>query len=144
MTKTKQIGYWASTALVSFALFAGGVAELAHLPVIDAGMTHLGYPTYFTITLGCWKLPGALILLAPGLPRPKEWAYAGAFFPLSGAVTSHILCGDRFFQFVAPLVFAICTLISWALRPQSRVLGVLPGNIGTPRRELHPDARLAQ
>lgn len=123
--KTKLIAYWATTILLAFALFAGGVGDLAHLPVIDAGMTHLGYPLYFTTILGFWKLPGAIVLLAPRLPRLKEWAYAGAFFNMTGAVASHILSGDTPVQFLAPLIFAVCAVASWALRPQSRTLGVL-------------------
>jgi hypothetical protein len=28
-------------------------------------MTHLGYPAYFMIILGVWKLLGGLVVLAP-------------------------------------------------------------------------------
>lgn len=123
--KLKTATYWATTGLLCFALFAGGTADLLHLPVIDAGMAHLGYPSYFASIVGAWKLPGAVVLLAPGLTRLREWAYAGAFFNMSGAVVSHIASSDGFFQFLAPLVFALCTLISWFLRPQNRILGAL-------------------
>lgn len=133
--KTKVIGYWATTSMLAFAMFAGGVADLAHLPVIDAGMTHLGYPLYFTTILGLWKVPGAIALLAPRLPRLKEWAYAGAFFDMTGAVASHIMSGDTLIQFLAPLFFAVCAIASWALRPESRVLGVLfPAKTDAPTR----------
>lgn len=121
----KTATYWGTTGLLAFAMLAGGTADLLHLPVIDAGMTHLGYPAYFTSIVGAWKLSGAVVLLAPRLTRLKEWAYAGAFFNMSGAVASHIASGDGFFQFLAPLIFALCALVSWALRPQSRVLGTL-------------------
>ncbi|MBC8101187.1 MAG: DoxX family protein [Cytophagales bacterium] len=123
--KTKQIGYWATTGILAFALLLGGVGDLTHQPVIDAGMAHLGYPRYFATILGFWKIPGAIVLLAPRLPRLKEWAYAGAFFNMTGAVVSHITSGDTFFQFLSPLIFAVCAIVSWALRPSSRVLGVL-------------------
>lgn len=123
--KTKLIGYWMTTAILAFALFAGGVADLMHPRVIDEGMTHLGYPLYFATILGFWKVLGAIVLLAPRLPRLKEWAYAGAFFDMTGAVASHILSGDTLTQFIAPLIFAVCTIVSWALRPESRILGVL-------------------
>ena len=121
----KNATYWGTTGLLAFAMLAGGTADLLHLPVIDAGMTHLGYPTYFTSIVGAWKVVGAVVLLAPGFTRLKEWAYAGAFFNMSGAVISHIASGDGFFQFLAPLIFAACALISWALRPHNRVLGTL-------------------
>ncbi|MBC7807182.1 MAG: DoxX family protein [Akkermansiaceae bacterium] len=123
--KTKMIGYWATTAMLAFALTAGGIADLTHPKVIDEGMTHLGYPLYFATILGFWKVLGAIALLAPRLPRLKEWAYAGVFFDMTGAVASHILSGDTLVQFLWPLFFAVCAVASWALRPESRTLGVL-------------------
>lgn len=123
--KLKLFGYWATTSILAFALFAGGVADLMHPRAIDEGMAHLGYPVYVATILGVWKVPGAIVLLAPRLPRLKEWAYAGAFFDMTGAVASHILSGDTFLQFLAPTIFAFCTIVSWALRPESRTLGVL-------------------
>ena len=57
-------------------------------------MSHLGYPAYFAVLLGVWKVLGGLAILAPRLPRLKEWAYAGMFFDLSGAAISHGSVGD--------------------------------------------------
>ncbi len=123
--KTKTLVYWGSTAILAFALTAGGVGDLLHPKAIDEGMAHLGYPPYFATILGVWKLPGAAVLLAPRLPRLKEWAYAGAFFDMSGAVASHIFSGDTVVQYLWPLFFAVCVITSWATRPESRVLGAL-------------------
>jgi uncharacterized membrane protein YphA (DoxX/SURF4 family) len=126
--KAKLIGYWATTAVVAFVLLAGGTAELAHQRDTVEGVVHLGYPVYFTTILGFWKVLGGIALLAPGLPRLKEWAYAGTFFDLTGAVASHAACGDNVGHILAPLIFAVVTLASWALRPPSRIFGVLfPG-----------------
>ncbi|HWA71568.1 MAG TPA: DoxX family protein [Polyangiaceae bacterium] len=121
----KTTGYWLSTGLLAFALLTGGAAQLVQQAQTVEGMTHLGYPPYFVSILGFWKLLGALALLAPRLPRLKEWAYAGAFFDMTGAVVSHVMSGDSVARFVAPLVFALCAVASWALRPQSRTLGTL-------------------
>ncbi|MBC8140633.1 MAG: DoxX family protein [Armatimonadetes bacterium] len=123
--KMKTVAYWGMTGLLAFALIAGGIAELLHLPAIDAGMAHLGYPPYVATILGVWKLPGAVVLLAPRLPRLKEWAYAGVVFDMTGAVASHIASGDTLMQFAWPLLFAVCGVVSWATRPDSRVLGTL-------------------
>jgi hypothetical protein len=123
--KTKLIGYWIATGILAFGLFAGGIAYLIPPPVIVEGMAHLGYPLYITTILGFWKLVGAMVLLAPRLPRLKEWAYAGAFFNMTGAVASHIMAGDGIDKFLWPLLFAVCAVASWALRPESRVLGAL-------------------
>ncbi len=50
----------------------------------------LGYPVYFIPFIGTAKLLGVIALLIPGLKKIKEWAYAGLFFDLAGAVYSGI------------------------------------------------------
>jgi hypothetical protein len=73
-------------------------------------------------------MAGAIALLAPGFPRLKEWAYAGIFFNMTGAAISHAAVGDYGaygYHLIVPLTFAGLAVASWALRPQSRTLGVL-------------------
>src|SRR5712692_5219035 len=134
MKKMKVIGYWVTTVAVALELLAGGVTDLIHggtelvagQPVVQI-VTHEGYPVYLLTILGVWKLLGAIALLAPRFPRLKEWAYAGSFFVYAGAVASGMVRGlDDPGTFIwPPLIFAVLTLASWALRPQSRTLGVL-------------------
>jgi DoxX-like protein len=44
----------------------------------------LGYPAYFSVIMGVWKVPGAVALLVPRFPRLKVWpmpaqsSYTGA------------------------------------------------------------------
>ena len=57
-------------------------------------ITHLGYPVYFLTILGVWKILGVIAVLIPKFPLLKEWAYAGFFFAMSGAIFSHIACGQ--------------------------------------------------
>src|SRR6266536_5622574 len=130
----KVIGYWATTTIVALELLAGGVTDLVHGPVllfvgqpVVEVLAHLGYPVYLLTILGVWRLLGAIALLAPRFPRLKEWAYAGSFFVYAGAVASGMVRGlDDPGTFIwPPLIFAVLTLASWALRPQSRTLGVL-------------------
>ena len=118
----KTAGYWILTVLVALAMASGGVGELARQPGVIEGMRHLGYPVYFVVILGFWKVLGAITLLVPGFPRLKEWAYAGIFFDLTGAAVSHAVCHDAPWHVVVTGGFAIITLISWALRPPSRKL----------------------
>jgi len=125
MYTAKVIGYWATTAILAFLWRAGGAADLAHREETVEGMVHLGYPLYFVTILGFWKVLGAIALLAPRFPRLKEWAYAGTFFELTGAVASHAASGDSAGHLIWPGFFAVCAVASWALRPQSRTLGVL-------------------
>ena len=85
----------------------------------------LGYPVHILSILGVCKLLGAVVIVAPGLPRLKEWAYAGVFFELTGAAASYVLHGEITSDLAAPLILAALAMISWALRPEGRVLGVL-------------------
>jgi hypothetical protein len=124
--KWKTIVYWLTTSIVAFGLLPGGIADVVHQPGVVAGMALLGYPVYFLTILGCWKVLGGLVLIAPRLPRLKEWAYAGAFFDFTGAAASHAACGDygtHGFHIIITILFAAFTLASWALRPPSRRLG---------------------
>jgi uncharacterized membrane protein YphA (DoxX/SURF4 family) len=129
--KMKEIGYRVSTTVVVFELLAGGVTDLVHgrtvlvvgEPVVEV-MARLGYPVYLLRILGCWKLLGAIALLVPRFPRLKEWAYAGTFFEMTGAVTSEVVCGEKTINLVWACIVAVLTLVSWVLRPPSRTLEV--------------------
>jgi uncharacterized membrane protein YphA (DoxX/SURF4 family) len=125
---SKNISYWACTVVLALALFSGGAAQVAHQPQTVEAMMRLGYPLYFATILGLWKILGAIALLAPRFPRLKEWAYAGIFFEMTGAAISHIACGDfgdYAFHIIAPLILVVLAIVSWATRPQSRIVGIL-------------------
>jgi uncharacterized membrane protein YphA (DoxX/SURF4 family) len=84
----------------------------------------LGYPPYFLVILGIWKLLGAVALVIPRFPRLKEWAYAGVLFDLTGAVASLFASGLIDVGTMAyPIVMTGVAVASWALRPSSRRLG---------------------
>ena len=123
--KTRKYAYRTSTGFVALAFAGGGIMDLLHAPALQASIGTLGYPSYFMTILGTWKVLGVLALLAPGLPRLKEWAYAGMFFDLSGAVASHLLSGDLPSNAIPPFVIGLFLIASWALRPADRTLGVL-------------------
>jgi hypothetical protein len=122
--RATKILYWASTGLLSAALLMGGLSQLLHAPNVTTTMAHLGYPAYFSTIIGTWKTLGALALLAPALPRLKEWAYAGIAFNLSGAALSHLAVGDGAGPVIPPLFLLGLAAASWALRPARRKLGV--------------------
>ena len=121
----KSIAYWTTTILVAFSM-SGGVAQLARVPgVVDGFVRFLHYPPYFVPILGFWKVLGAIAILVPRFPRLKEWAYAGIFFDLTGASASSAAVGGSAFHIIAPLVAAVLAVASWALRPESRTIGIL-------------------
>ena len=115
------IAYWIATLIITLELSAGGVWDILQIAYVnDLVVKHLGYPAYFLVILGVWKIPGALALLVPRFPRITEWAYAGAFFTYTGAVASHLAVRDGVDMWWGPLVFAAITIVSWALYPSVR------------------------
>jgi hypothetical protein len=126
--KARSIVYWVMTILVVF-FMTGGIAQILQYLHNPRGVVpELGYPMYFFAILGVWKVLGAVTILVPGFPRLKEWAYAGIFFDLTGAAASCAAVGGYGaygFHVIAPLVITGFLVASWALRPQSRVVGML-------------------
>jgi uncharacterized membrane protein YphA (DoxX/SURF4 family) len=122
-SRRRIIAYWVATALLASELLLGGIWDLLRVPQVLGIIHRLGYPSYFLVILGAWKLLGAVALIVPRFPRLKEWAYAGAFFDLTGAVLSQLAVG---LIDVGPLIYPIAmtgvALMSWALRPSSRRL----------------------
>jgi uncharacterized membrane protein YphA (DoxX/SURF4 family) len=119
-TRLSNTAYWIITAVLATECLVGGVmGGLQMSPFRDTAI-HLGYPAYFMSILGVWYVSAGLVLLAPRLPRLKEWAYAGLVFNYTGAAASHIWVGDGAGKLVAPVAFLGLTAASWALRPPSR------------------------
>jgi uncharacterized membrane protein YphA (DoxX/SURF4 family) len=134
--------YWISTGLVGLDFLVGGAFQIARSPQAVQGFAHLGYPAYFVTLLGVWKLLGAIVLLVPGLPRLKEWAYAGIFFDVTAAVVSVVAVGDGWGPAMLPLAFVVLTMASWALRPASRTLAT-PAKRGASPSALTSSANVA-
>jgi uncharacterized membrane protein YphA (DoxX/SURF4 family) len=128
-TRMRNIAYWTTTILGPASFVIGGVLGVTHEASMMATLQHLGYPPYFATISGTWKLLGVLAIVAPGLPRLKEWAYAGFFFELTAAAVSRAYVGDSAADIIAPLAFLALVMASWALRPASRTFA-------GPRRDL--------
>ena len=106
-TKTNNLVYWISTIIFSALMLfsaAGGIKPSQQsIQIIHDG---LGYPIYFIQFISVAKILGVIIILIPGLGRIKDWAYAGLFFDLAGAVYSGIAASPKF----DPLIL---TMIIW-------------------------------
>ncbi len=114
------IAYWVTTGLAAAELALGGVWDILQRPYVRAVIDHLGYPRYFLVILGVWKVLGAVALVVPRFPRVKEWAYAGAVFNYTGAIASHLTVGDGALAVVYPAIQLGLVAASWALRPPAR------------------------
>ncbi|MEV4298472.1 DoxX family protein [Microbispora rosea] len=117
----RAAGYWTATAAVAAELAVGGVWDIARIPYVRDLVTHLGYPSYFLVLLGTWKVLGAIALLIPRRGLVKEWAYAGAFYTYTGAVVSHVTTGYFLGEVWVLAVLTALTVLSWALRPPGRM-----------------------
>src|SRR5438093_8775643 len=127
MTKTNKIIYWVSTIWLALGMTSTGIVQLLRMEGEGAvappgvyGITHLGYPVYLLTILGIWKILGVIAVLIPGFPRLKEWAYAGFFFVMSGAIFSHITVGDSVSEIWPSLLLLVLTVVSWYFRPADR------------------------
>lgn len=56
----------------------------------------MGYPIYFIQFISVAKILGSVAILIPGFRRLKEWAYAGLFFDLAGAIYSGVASSHTF------------------------------------------------
>lgn len=120
MKKRDKIIYWVATIWLALGMIAGGVQQVLHTRNFVDMFNHLGYPLYFLYILGVWKILGIIALLIPGYKLVKEWAYAGFFFAMSGAVLSHIALGDPAISILPALFLLLLTVVSWYLRPEER------------------------
>lgn len=112
--KRNQIIYWSSTILVSGMMLFSAFAYLTNEQMKQA-FIHLGFPNYFRVELAIAKLLGAIVLLVPIIPgKIKEIAYAGFGIVFVSAVIAHVSSGDPVSVIMAPVVFFVLLLVSWA------------------------------
>jgi len=135
--KAGKIIYWIATIWLGLGMVVTGAGQLIKMKAGQGGVemiTHLGYPVYLLTILGVWKILGVVAVLLPAgrqvfLNLVKEWAYAGFFFLMTGAIFSHIAIGDPVNALFPSLLLLILTLVSWYFRPADRK--IIPIAIGT-------------
>jgi hypothetical protein len=109
-TKTMNITYWTATiifaALMIFSAVGGLQPSQQAIQILHDG---LGYPIYFIQFISFAKLFGVIAILIPVLNKTvKEWAYAGLFFDLTGAMYSGFASAGKF----EPMVL---TILIWII-----------------------------
>ena len=123
MTKRNKIIYWVATIWLALGMVSTAAVQLFKMKEGQGGadsITHLGYPIYLLTILGVWKILGVVTVLIPKLPLLKEWAYAGFFFIMSGAIFSHIALTDSVKEIFPSLLLLILAVVSWYFRPADR------------------------
>lgn len=120
MKKRDKIIYWFSTIWLSLGMVSTGIVQIIHMDEEVNKMKDLGYPSNFLTIIGIWKLLGVIAILLPKLPVVKEWAYAGFFFLMSGAIFTHLAVADKAVTYFGPALLLLLTIISWYFRPVER------------------------
>lgn len=133
MKKWQKIVYWVSTLWLSAGMIATGVQQLMKLQLDGAlsppgvyGITELGYPVYLLTLIGVWKILGVGAILIPKYPLVKEWAYAGFFFLLTGAIFSHIAVAHDAKELFPATLLLVLLALSWYYRPANKKLILSP------------------
>lgn len=121
MTKRDKIIYWITTVWLALGMVSTGIVQLIKMKEeVDKTSLHLGYPVYFLTIIGIWKLLGSVAILLPKTGLLKEWAYAGFFFLMTGAIISHFAVGDGAMEYFGPALLLVLTFLSWYFRPIDR------------------------
>ena len=123
MKKRNKIIYWVATVWLALGMISTGLVQLFKGKTGQGGLemiTHLGYPVYLLMLLGIWKMLGTVAVLIPKFSLLKEWAYAGFFFIMTGAIFSHVAVGDSLYSILPALLLLILSLLSWYFRPANR------------------------
>jgi hypothetical protein len=121
MSKRSTIIYWVATVWLALGMTSTAIVQLIKMEEeVNKTSFGLGYPGYFLTIIGVWKLLGVVVVLTPKLPLLKEWAYAGFFFTMSGAIVSHLNVGDNVTELFGPTLLLILTVVSWYFRPADR------------------------
>jgi len=120
-----KIMYWIATLWLALGIATTGIVQLLRMKSGQGGLemiTHLGYPVYLLTILSVWKILGVIAILVPKFPLIKEWAYAGFFFVMTGAIVSHLVTGDSVTAILPALLLLVLTILSWYFRPAERKL----------------------
>jgi len=129
MAKRNKIIYWVATIWLALGMISTGIVQILKAREGQGGadmIIHLGYPVYFLTIIGIWKILGVIALLIPKNSLLKEWAYAGFFFLMTGALFSHMLSGDPVTEWPPSVLLLLLTIMSWHFRPLNRKMVVAP------------------
>ena len=124
--RTKTIFYWIFTGFLAFGMLAQGVSQVLQVKgYVDIIVVQLGYPLYLLTIIGIGKILGVIAILIPSYVLLKEWAYAGHFFVMSGALFSHLASKDPILD-ILPSIFLLIVIVgSWYCRPINRKLNLI-------------------
>lgn len=112
--KKHKIYYWVFTILLALLMLMSAIPGImGNSSSVGLVVTHMGYPLYFLYVVSWAKILGIVVLLVPGYPRLKEWAYAGFTIDLVGAIISFIAMGDPISQWALLFIWIVFIFLSY-------------------------------
>jgi DoxX-like family len=117
----RPIAYWTSTGIAALMLLLS-LSYLTGNEQVVSGFAKAGYPQHLRIVLGIVKPAAAIVLLLPGLPLVKEWAYVGVTIAWVMAFISAYTLGEPAQIWIMPLALLALLIVSYVTRPPGRRL----------------------
>lgn len=130
--KAAKITYWIATLWLALGMLSTAAVQLLKAKSGQGGVdsvVHLGYPIYLLSLLAVLKILGVMAILMPRFPLLKEWAYAGFFFVMVGAIFSHAASGDSMSAIFPSLLLLVLTMVSWYFRPSNRRIAAVHAGV---------------
>jgi uncharacterized membrane protein YphA (DoxX/SURF4 family) len=100
-----NILFWVFTGLLSVAFILASIDDVMVSTQAKEIFKQLQYPEYLIRFVGIAKLLGVAVILMPGFPRLKEWAYAGLVFDVTGALYGCLATGVKLLNCSPMLIF---------------------------------------
>ena len=125
MKKTKIL-YWVFTGLFAFVMLGSSIPDILVIPQAVEGFKQINLPAYLLPFLGWAKLLGVIVILVPGSPRIKEWAYAGLIFDLLGATYCVFSAGKTTMDWAPMLLFVALGAASYVFYHKKQEAATFP------------------
>jgi len=115
---SKKVLYYVSTLIIALLVgIVGGVVDILQTEAVVNTAQSLGYPLYFFVLLGIFKILGAIALFLPKkFDKLRDIAYTGFAFDFIFASFSHYSVGDGFMKVIVPLIFLALLALSYSLK----------------------------
>lgn len=117
--KTQKIVYWIATGILSIVIVYSAQMYFRNPEAIAGYFENLNYPRYLVYPLATAKILGLVAIWGNFSKWLKEWAYAGFFFDITLAFTTHMVAkdGGEAFSIVAFIALMLSYFLGKKVRP---------------------------
>jgi len=106
-----------------------GTVDLTQPAAVKFVFNSVGMPDYMLFIVGIGKVAGGLVLLLRAPLVLKEWAFAGFFIWVVGALSAHVFSGDPITtpSYMMLTVFGILLILTFMGYQRTRVIEKVGG-----------------